>query len=190
LYKKLLHKSEFGQAHCVEWFKSIHPKKIYNFLTFLQVSTNFGICTISWELNQLKNDLKSTHSARANPARGYSARLGGLPRSADRPAGWATAWQPGPAAEAARSAASPRAATNKVSQKRRCEHREGVGDAPDEVVVARAHPSSDSTCGGGVEEAQRCPTVAEALRSRRRRWLGPAAPEERGEGEAHATCKP
>jgi hypothetical protein len=24
----------------------------------------------------------------------------------------------------------------------------------------------------------------------RRRWRGPAAPEERGEGEAHATCEP
>jgi hypothetical protein len=28
LYKKLLHKSEFGQAHCVEWFNGIHTKFI------------------------------------------------------------------------------------------------------------------------------------------------------------------
>jgi hypothetical protein len=51
-------------------------------------------------------------------------------------------------------AASPRAPADKVSQKRRCQHREGGGDAPDEVAVARAHPSSGSTGGGGVEVAQ------------------------------------
>jgi hypothetical protein len=42
LYKKLLHKSEFGLAHCEEWFK-ISPKKLFcNFWTFLQVSMNLG----------------------------------------------------------------------------------------------------------------------------------------------------
>jgi hypothetical protein len=48
--------------------------------------------------------------------------------------------------------ASPRGPADKVSQKRRREHREG-NDAPDEVVAERAHPSSGSTCGGGVEAA-------------------------------------
>jgi hypothetical protein len=38
-----------------------------------------------------------------------------------------------------------------VSQKRWHEYREGGGNAPDEVVAARAHPSSGSTCGGGAE---------------------------------------
>jgi hypothetical protein len=37
-----------------------------------------------------------------NPAHGYSARFGGLPRAAGRKAGWATARWPGPAGEAAR----------------------------------------------------------------------------------------
>jgi hypothetical protein len=46
----------------------------YKFLRILE------FCTIFWELNQLKNDLKSLHSAGLNPACGYSARLGSLPR--------------------------------------------------------------------------------------------------------------
>jgi hypothetical protein len=87
-------------------------------------------------------------------------------------------------------AASLRAPADKVSRKRRREHREGGSDAPDEVAAVRAHLSRGSTCGGRVEVARRCPTVAEVLRSRRRQWRGPTAPEERGEGEAHATCEP
>jgi hypothetical protein len=84
----------------------------------------------------------------------------------------------------------PRAPVDKVSRKRRREHREGGSDAPDEVAAVRAHLSRGSTCGGRVEVARRCPTVAEVLRSRRLQWRGPTAPEERGEGEAHATCEP
>jgi hypothetical protein len=38
LYKKLLHKSECGQAHCVQWFKSIHTKFS---LPFLDTPTSF-----------------------------------------------------------------------------------------------------------------------------------------------------
>jgi hypothetical protein len=29
LYKNLLHKGEFGQAHCEEWFKRIYTKFIW-----------------------------------------------------------------------------------------------------------------------------------------------------------------
>jgi hypothetical protein len=47
--------------------------------------------------------------------------------------------------------ASPRALADKVSQKRWREHHEGGGNVPDKVAVARAHPSSGSTCGGGAE---------------------------------------
>jgi hypothetical protein len=68
----------------------------YKFLRILEV------CTILWELNQLQNDLNQLHSAWPNPARGSSARIDALPHAADRKAGWATAWQPDPAAEANR----------------------------------------------------------------------------------------
>jgi hypothetical protein len=68
----------------------------YNFLRILEV------CTIFWELNQLENKLKSPHSAGPNPARGYSAWLGGLPCMVGRKASWAMACWPSPAAEAAR----------------------------------------------------------------------------------------
>jgi hypothetical protein len=36
-----------------------------------------------------------------------------------------------------------------VSRNQWHEHREGGGDAPNEVVAAKAHPSSGSTCGSG-----------------------------------------
>jgi hypothetical protein len=92
------------------------------------------------------------------PPWGYSARHGGLPHTAGRPAGWVTAWRPGPAKEAhaghTRGVAGPRAPTNKVSLKWQCEHREDSGNVHDEVAAARAHPSSGSTCGGEVEAAR------------------------------------
>jgi hypothetical protein len=47
----------------------------------------------------------------------------------------------------------PRAPTDMASQKWRCEHHDGGGNAPDEVVVARAHPSSGSMCKGRAEAA-------------------------------------
>jgi hypothetical protein len=62
--------------------------------------------------------------------------------------------------------AGPRAPADKVPRKRLREHREGGGNAPDKVAAVRAHPSNDSTWGGGAEAARRCPTVAEALWSR------------------------
>jgi hypothetical protein len=37
LYKNLLHKSEFGQAYCEEWFKRIHTS-FYKFLKFETIS--------------------------------------------------------------------------------------------------------------------------------------------------------
>jgi hypothetical protein len=78
-------------------------------------------------------------------------------------------------------AASPRASADKVSQKWQREHREGDGDTPDEVAAAaRAHPSSGSTCGGGVEATRRCPTVAKALRSQAALVVGSCST--RGEG--------
>jgi hypothetical protein len=49
------------------------------------------IWTILWELNHLENDLNRLHSAGPNPAHGYSARRGGLPRTAGRPTGWVMA---------------------------------------------------------------------------------------------------
>jgi hypothetical protein len=57
LYKNLLYKSEFGQAHCIEWFKSINTKFT---LPFLNNPTSFykflKVCTIFWDLNKLEKD--------------------------------------------------------------------------------------------------------------------------------------
>jgi hypothetical protein len=71
-----------------------------------------------------------------------------------------------PRAQQRGGVAGLRAPADKVSRKRRREHREGGGNTPDKVAVERAHPSSGSTCGGGAEAARRCPTVAKVLRSR------------------------
>jgi hypothetical protein len=65
----------------------------YKFLRSLEV------CTIFCELNQLKNVLKSPHSTGPKSARGYSASSAACYTWSAR---WATAWRPGPAAEAAR----------------------------------------------------------------------------------------
>jgi hypothetical protein len=43
---------------------------------------------------------------------------------------------------------------DKVSRKQWHEHREGGGNASDEVVAVRAHPSSGLMCGGGAEAAR------------------------------------
>jgi hypothetical protein len=51
-------------------------------------------------------------------------------------------------------------------------HRGGGDNAPDETAAVTAHPSSGSTCEGGAEAARRCPTMAEALRSRVARVVG------------------
>jgi hypothetical protein len=56
LYKSLLHKSEFGQTHCEEWFKR-SPKKFIlkfldtptNFYEFWKFETNFGIIYLKWK---------------------------------------------------------------------------------------------------------------------------------------------
>jgi hypothetical protein len=100
-----------------------------------------------------------------------------------------TAWSPH-GGHVRGGTASLCAPVDKVSQKRRCEHREGGGDAPDEVVAVRAHPSSGSKCGGGVEAARRCPTLVEALQSRAAPVVGSCSTGGGGEGEAHATCEP
>jgi hypothetical protein len=89
-------------------------------------------------------------------------------------------WRPGPAEEVAHDAgaghtldalaarsprsghmhgsgggvAGPRALADKVSRKRWREHREGSGNAPNEVAMVRAHPSNGSTCGGRAEAAR------------------------------------
>jgi hypothetical protein len=59
-------------------------------MNFVNLHYFLGIKTI-------KNDLNRLHGAEPNPARDYSAWLGGLPRATDRKADWATAWRPGPA---------------------------------------------------------------------------------------------
>jgi hypothetical protein len=78
LYKSLLHKSEFGQAHCEEWFKRSPTKFI---LKFLDTPTNFyefwKFETIS-EIIYLKQKKKKDSTVHGpNPARAYSARPSG-----------------------------------------------------------------------------------------------------------------
>jgi hypothetical protein len=106
------------------------------------------------QTNWLGHGVTTLSNRGGGPQRGSGARAG-------RTHGVVTAqW---PRARRQGGAAGPRAPTDKVSQKRQHEHREGGGNAPDEVAVVRAHPSSGSTCGGGAEAAWRCPTVMEAL---------------------------
>jgi hypothetical protein len=109
------------------------------------------------------------------------------------------AWQSGPAAEAACGAGAGRAPDaltmwsprgghahgDKVSQKRQREHREGGGNAPDEVVAVRAGRAGvEQRRRGDVPRWRRCPDHGW------RWWRGPAVLEGKGEGEAHATCEP
>jgi hypothetical protein len=61
-------------------------------------------------------------------------------------------------------AAGPGAPADKVYRERQHKYRGGGGNMPDEVAVARAHPSNGLACGGGAEAARRCSTVAEPLR--------------------------
>jgi hypothetical protein len=103
LYKKLLHKSEFGQAHYEEWFKRSPTKLFCNFCTLLQVSTNFGSLKQFLKFKTIENDLKSPHSVGPKSAHGYSAWPSGLPCAVGRKAGWATARRPGPAVDAAQA---------------------------------------------------------------------------------------
>jgi hypothetical protein len=63
---------------------------------------------------------------------------GGLPRTAGRQAGWALAWQPGPAEEAARRDAWKRGARHARS---RCDHR---------AQLARARQRGDALNDGVV----------------------------------------
>jgi hypothetical protein len=74
-----------------------------------------------------------------------------------------------------------------VSQKRWCEHCEGGSNVPNEVVAARAHLSSGSTCGGGAAVMSH---GGGALRSRVAPVVGSCSAGGEIEGEAHATCEP
>jgi hypothetical protein len=123
----------------------------------------------------LKNDLNQLHSAGLNPAHSYSARLDSLPRAADRKAGWALAWWPGPAAGRPGGvvAEGPVVASG--------DHREGAGQQ-------EWRPGSLRTavvCEVGV--VARCGGVwwgPHRRKGRRRLWLAPGAvrEDERGEG--------
>jgi hypothetical protein len=189
LYKKLLHKCVFCQAHCVEWFKSIHTKFS---LPFLDTPTTFyefwkfeiisGIYLNKKEKKRLKQCM-----GRIRPAATVQGSAACHARSADQLAG---PWPGDPVQPRPSGGASPRTPADKVSRKRWCEHREGGGNTPDKVAAARAHPSSGSTCGGGVVAARRCPTVAEALRSQTAPVAGSCSTGGGGEGEAHATYEP
>jgi hypothetical protein len=103
LYKNLLHKSEFGQAHCEEWFKRSPTK--FN-LKFFDTPTNFyefwKFETISGNI-YLKRKIIQQCTGRI-PARGYSACTGSLPRVAGRNSREAIAWLLGPASKEERAA--------------------------------------------------------------------------------------
>jgi hypothetical protein len=62
---------------------------------------------------------------------------------ADRQAGWATAWRPGPAKEV-----FPRVSADMVSRERQHEHCWGGGNVPNEVAVAMTHLSGGSMVRG------------------------------------------
>jgi hypothetical protein len=61
---------------------------------------NFGSLPHFLKFKTIKNELKFTAQLGRKPSHCYSARRDGLPRVAARKPGWATAWRPGPGAEA------------------------------------------------------------------------------------------
>jgi hypothetical protein len=123
-----------------------------------------------------------------NPACSYSARLSGLPRVA----GWATAWRPGPTMEAAPGAGAGRAAARlaRVLRRTRCPRNCGVSTVRAAATcltrwwwrwLTRA-----AARRAGAERRWRGDVPRWRRRSGhgRRRWWGPAAPEE-GEKVRH-----
>jgi hypothetical protein len=129
--------------------------------------TNFGILPYFLEFKTIRKMIKITAQRRAsNRPTACDAWPGGLPRAA----GWATAWRPSPAEEAARDARkqgapcalvvrSPRAARTRRRddaldggavgagrwQGAAGEHRWGPGVAPGRRSGDGAHPSGGST---------------------------------------------
>jgi hypothetical protein len=63
--QKLLHKFEFCQAHCVEWFKSIHKKLVCYFWIFLQVYMNFEILHYFLGIKSIRKRFKPVAQCRA-----------------------------------------------------------------------------------------------------------------------------
>jgi hypothetical protein len=123
----------------------------------------------------LKHDLNWLHSAGPNPARGYSARLGGLPRAADQKASWALAWWPGPAV------GRPGGAVAEGPVVASGDHRVGAG----QQERRRGSPRTAIDCEVGV--VARCGGVWRGPRrreGRRQLRLAPGAvrEDERGEG--------
>jgi hypothetical protein len=111
---------------------------------------------------------------------------GGLPCAASRQAGWASAWMPGPAEEAARGVGTGRARWSSPWRGHRAWYgmvhahrwlgggwmmawfsRGAPGGFMEGAIERRewwAHRGNGSTCGGGAEAVRRCTTVAEVLR--------------------------
>jgi hypothetical protein len=95
LYKKLLHKCEFCQAHCVEWFKSINIKFS---LSFLNTHTSFyefwKFETISRiYLNKKEKERLKQCMGRIQPAATVQGSAACHARPADQPA---VPWLGGP----------------------------------------------------------------------------------------------
>jgi hypothetical protein len=127
---------------------------LYKYLRILEV------CTIFCELNELKNDLKSSHSAVPKISPRLQCQLGGLPCVA----GWAMAWRPGTASEAVRVLCARRARCGVVTKCGTVHWRarrwpncgggpHGVGDVSSKESGGGAHR------GGGVTTGQRGSSV-------------------------------
>jgi hypothetical protein len=120
LYKSLLHKSEFGQTHCEEWFKRSPTKFILkfldtptNFYEFWKFETNFGIIYLKREKK------KDSRRAEFWPA----ARVLGSAACHARPA--ETAARPRPGVSAQRGKRPARLAATRA-RRPRMERRSGA----------------------------------------------------------------
>jgi hypothetical protein len=189
VYNKILHKYEFKQAPWVQLLKKSPKNLVCNFGAFLQFSMNSRSLLIFLGLNKSENKflIHTKCQAQSGPGLQPTGR-GGLPHAADRQAGWASAWRPGPAEEVARGTGTGRArqrggaltGSSMVAGRRQGTTGEltgAIGRASGKAVGGGAHPN-----GGALWRRWRS-LVTEAFIS------GERAPVAGGDGGTSLQCR-
>jgi hypothetical protein len=108
------------------------------------------LCTIFWELKQLKNNLKSPDSVGPKSACGYSTWPSGLPRAV----GWSMAWRPSPTSKAARASGALRRG-HRVQPARGTAHWRAHWRPCDGLPTARSWARAPRLSGGCAGQGER-----------------------------------